>query len=44
MYAGQRVFYYEGSKALKQIAQRMMEALYLETFKARLGQALSNLI
>jgi len=37
-------FYSEGGETLEQVAQRDIDAPSLETFKARLDGALSNLI
>ena len=39
-----KVFYSESGEALEQIARDMVDAPSMETFKARLNQALSNLL
>jgi len=38
------VLYSKDGEALEQVAQRMVDAPSLETFKARLVQAVSNLM
>jgi len=40
----ENVFDCEGDEALEQVVRDMVEAPSMETFKARLNQALSNLI
>jgi len=38
------MYYKEGGEALAQVTQRGGQCLSLETFKARLGRSLNNLV
>ena len=40
----EKVFYSESGEALEQVVRDMVDAPSMETFKARLNQALSNLL